>query len=814
MTASPLGMALRFAAASVAGEIEIAVVDGPLLPGRAATIEVAVIGVDGSAAKVLPEQRITGATVRGTTFARPGVWRTTVVPSMDGDAVVVEVLGVERSFPSAPPGPSSLVVPALVDAEVGAHPIEVLVTSDGPLPVDALEIATSEGNLNDLREVDGGVAVTLLPTDLAVPRFVLVGVRDRRRSEQPAWSVVQLKARPRLPIEAEPGAAVAIEVGPRRYGPYAVDARGRLEARIEQLPGERVAVAVLTDDLGNTTRTEIPLATQPGHALLVVPSGEVHPGNPPPVVHVRAIGANGDPPTEAPSCSTPAASLPIREAAEGAWFMSLPPAESAEDVRVACTLGETTAFARVPAVAGVAFALGLRVWPADLTADFPVAEVRYVLEDVRGEQLPVDAVEVTARHGAVMILERGGPVGRGEYDGRGAIEAGSDTVHATWRAPHGDGQLEDIALAWMPFPGDRLQLSARALDRFRRPLTGVPLVLSVGDAVGEATTGPDGWATLVFPRAPRAIAIAHARGAFRSATALVPPGDTGRAGPGEPDLAVSREIVVRPGRVAGLSVDVDPTLLRAGPGAVAWVTVKLADGAGQPITDEPIAIEATEGQVGALQSRPDGSFVAEYTPLPIDSPREVVLTARTETLYTSTRLMLEPRLVRISVGPWLGGTTNFGKVHGPIGGIDLDLRTRSRLVGEALMIRFGVAVTSFSEDTIPVGASGQMEWTSTLVPGTVGLLFRDDRGPVGLWTGAGFMGGIHHLRVTTGGSPLATTDRFVAGPVLFAGASRRAFGGEALLTVRASWLPVSQEDVGYEGNLGGLAAGVGYRLLY
>jgi hypothetical protein len=277
---------------------------------------------------------------------------------------------------------------------------------------------------------------------------------------------------------------------------------------------------------------------------------------------------------------------------------------------------------------------------------------------------------------------------------------------------------------------------------------------------------------------------------------------------------LSSALALRPGRVAGLSVDVDPTLLRAGPGAVAWVTVKLADGAGQPITDEPVELEATEGQVGTLQTKADGSFVAEYTPLPIDSPREVVLTARTGTLYTSTRLMLEPRLVRISVGPWLGGTTNFGKVTGPMGGIDLDLRTRSRLAGEALMIRFGVAVSSFSEEGVPAGTSGRTDWTSTLVPGTIGLLFRDDRGPVGLWTGAGFMGGVHHLRVTEGGSQLGTWDRFVGGPVLFAGASRRAFGGEALLTVRASWLPVSQEDFGYDGNLGGLAAGVGYRLLY
>jgi hypothetical protein len=193
-----------------------------------------------------------------------------------------------------------------------------------------------------------------------------------------------------------------------------------------------------------------------------------------------------------------------------------------------------------------------------------------------------------------------------------------------------------------------------------------------------------------------------------------------------------------------------------------------------------------------------------------------VLTARTGALYTSTSLMVEPRPVRISFGPWVGGTTNFGKVHGPMGGVDLDIRARSRLTGEALMIRLGFAVTGFTEESVPVGEvdGEQMRWVSTLVPGTVGLLLRDDRGAYGLWAGGGFEGGVHHLQVSVDGARLASADRFVGGPIVFVGGSRRAAGGEILLTVRGSWLPVSQEELGYEGNLGGLAAGLGYRLLY
>jgi hypothetical protein len=496
----------------------------------------------------------------------------------------------------------------------------------------------------------------------------------------------------------------------------------------------------------------------------------------------------------------------------GAWFTALPPAETPEDVRVVCTLDATTAAARLAVPSGVAATLDLRVWPDDLRADFPIAEVRYALEDLRGERLPVDQVELAADLGHVAVEMHEGFVGRGEYDGKNAVSEGTDTVRATWRAPRGEGQVEELQLAWVPEAPTRVRLSTRAVDRLRRPLPGVVVDLALGESHAQATTGADGWASVSLSRPAKGLAVLRASTAFRSVQAVLPPGDPGTAAPGAPDLEAVQNVVLLPGRIAGISVDVEPELLRAGPGAVAWVTVKLADGAGQPVTDEPIELEATEGEIGDLQGRPDGSFVAEYTPLPSERQREVVITARTETLYSSARLQLEPKVVRISVGPWFGATTSLGTVR-PIGGIDLDVRTRTRFAGEGLMLRFGVAGTWFHEDVDVVRQT--QDWANTLVPITAGVLFRDDRGPIGLWAGGGLEGIVHQLSVTSGsGEDIADGVRMHFGPIAFAGASRRALGGEIMLTLRGSWVPVEQPEVGFDGNLGGLAVGAGYRLVY
>jgi hypothetical protein len=487
-----------------------------------------------------------------------------------------------------------------------------------------------------------------------------------------------------------------------------------------------------------------------------------------------------------------------------------------QDIRVVCTAGGRQADFRVP-VAAVPARLSLRVWPEELRADFPTAEVRVALEDWRGERLLVDRVTVSAEEGHVDIQSGDPTLGRSEYDGSTAVAQGRDAVVASYHPPPGSGAPRELEFAWSAPSPAGLVLSARALDRLRRPLEGVELTLSAGEAEARVVTGADGWAS--SPLSPELIAgpipisarwSGHEETLARQGFVLPREAATGplRAG-----LTARVELSLRPGRIAGLDVDVDPPVLRAGPGAVAWVVVRMEDGFGQPVVDEPVTIEVSEGSVGALHQRTDGSLVAEYQPLAVEERREVEITASTEAVHSSARLLIEPRVVRFSLGPWIGATTRFGPRVLPVGGVDLDVRLRNPIVGEALMVRFGVWVTS-SSTVVDTGVGPPAELRSTLVPGCFALLLRDDRGPWSVWGGGGLAAGMQRLEVRFGSEPVTKGETFLFGPELHAAVARRALGGELAFGLRGAWLQAPSIDVGFSGNLGGASATLAYRVVW
>lgn len=803
------GLLLLAAAGAVArAGVEVVVADGPLRPSRASVLEVAATGEGGGPEQVPPHLDVIGGTVKGPVAVRPGVWRWQLVPAGDADVVEVRAGSTVRAFPCAPPPASTLSVPAMVDAVVRGDPPTFRVTgSDLPSP-EALVVVPAEGRVASVRAVDGALEVTLEPDDLPYPRYVPVGLRDARRDEAPAWTRVRMRARPPISLRSEPGAKLTLEVGGRVYGPFTAAANGDLDARVDQYPGEVLASALLVDDLGNETRTGISLVTQTAPSLVLVPTGEILPGRPPPLVHVWPVGADGRSSADPPTCRTPAAELAARRTGDGSFVVALPSGEAPEDVRLVCTAGVTSASIRVPVTAGVPRSLDLRVWPDELRTDFPTAEVRVALEDVRGDSMPVDGVAVDAVRGAVAMEPPAGMVARGEYDGAGAIEAGEDRIRARWVAPTGAGPVEELALGWgdVPSGAGTLAVHARALDALRRPLQGVSLAIGVEDSLGEARTGPDGWATVELPVDARDPVTLVVSSRWRTTRALVLPAEPGTAAPGAADLEDVASVRIRPGRIAGISLAVEPSTLRAGPGAIARIQVRLEDGSGQPLVDEPVEIEVSEGMVGELAVRADGSYVAEYRPLPIDAPRTVTVTARTETVWTSDELLLEPRVVRVSVGPWVGATTNFGKIRGaPMLGLDVDVRTR--LAGEALMLRLGGAATSFRSQSRTL--SGTIELRNQLFPVWAAVLFRQDRGPWAVWGGGGLQVAYHRLEPIPG----EAGSYWLAGPAVLGGVGRRALAGEVVLGLRGSWMSADQ-GLGYDGNLGGLTAGLGYRLVY
>lgn len=803
--------------AALAGQ-DVVVTDGPLRPGRAATIELASTTEAGAPSAAPPKLVIDGAGVGELLDVRPGIWRAQLLPSLDAAAVEITVGSTHRTFPIAPPASSSLTVPAVVEATVRGDPPSFVVTGPETLPPDALEIVTSEGRVASTVPVAGGLAITLGLDDLPYPRWVAVGIRDRRRDEQPAWTSIRVHARPRIPLQAERGARLTVKIGSRTYGPFQAGPDGAIEGRVDQFPGDVVATAILVDDLGNENRTEIPLVTQSAPVLVALAMGELSPGRPPPLVWLRSLAPDGEAPAEAPTCRMPLAELPVRPIPdrEGLHLLALPPILDPSDVRVACALGTTSIAFRVGVASGVPARLSLRVWPDELLADFPVAELSVVLDDTRGERLPVDGITVEAERGRVMMEPGEGIVLRGEYDGTAAIETTEDVVTARYRAPPGTGPLEELIVRFGPVPpgGGDLVVHTRAVDSLRRPLGGVPLVTRIGPSEVSATTTADGWASARVPfpagRAPTAIEVSAGSQAARI---LVLPGEAAYGGPGTADLEVTEAVSISPGRVTGISIQVEPPILRAGPGAVAWVSVKLEDGAGQPVVDEPVEVEATEGVVGELHVRGDGTLVAEYTPLAADGSREIEITARTSTVRSTATLSIEPRVVRVSVGPWIGGQTNFGALLRPTAGIDVDLRVRSRLAGEAMILRLGASGSAF-RSTAETEVGPPVDLRSTMLPLSAAVLLRQDRGPWAFWGGVGGMVGPHWMQVRFGDALVTEGLRLLLGPLVTAGAGVRAPGGEIVLTLQGSWLPATNDDVGYRGNLGGVSGGFGYRLVY
>jgi hypothetical protein len=182
-------------------------------------------------------------------------------------------------------------------------------------------------------------------------------------------------------------------------------------------------------------------------------------------------------------------------------------------------------------------------------------------------------------------------------------------------------------------------------------------------------------------------------------------------------------------------------------------------------------------------------------------------------MRSSTQLLLEPRVVRVSVGPWAGGHTNFGSIVAPAAGLDLDVRLRSKLVGEALILRWSGSVSGFrSEAVTDVGPAADLR--SVLVPVGLGVLFRQDLGPWAAWGGAGALVAAHSMQVRFGDRLVSQGVSLLIGQQLMFGVAHRAPLGEIVLTLQGSRVPAGDTDVGYRGNLGGLQGGLGWRAVY
>ena len=424
-------------------------------------------------------------------------------------------------------------------------------------------------------------------------------------------------------------------------------------------------------------------------------------------------------------------------------------------------------------------------------------------------------MQVSAVRGQVTMDEMSGVSARGEYAGGDALDAGLDTVRVTYDSPSSDSYVSSVVLGWSEVPkAGRVTLHARALDPHARPVPGVEIELDAGAAVETGISGADGWVTAaaVIPMQRGPVRLRAAVGGHVDSMLVLKGQSASEILPGTPDLRADQVMKISPGRVSGISVSVDPVNLRASPGAVAYVRVRLEDRAGKAVVDEPVILVASSGTVGPLRAKSDGSFMAEFSPGAAEKSQQVTLTAETENLHSTTTLTIEPRLVRVSLSAFAGGLTNFAAVSAPIVALDADFRMRHRVLGERFMLRVGGSRYAFQRTYRLDGARWKVG--ATIYPIDIAVLYRADRGPIGGWLGGGAAVAVLDIAAQTGGVVVLDGLLYTGGPVLIAGAGHRILGGELYLAARVHWLRGVGKDVGFSGNIGGLAGGLGYRVLF
>jgi hypothetical protein len=815
---SALGMT-----AAEAANVMVSSADQVLRPGMPNTLYVAALDDDKLPFAAVPVVRTAdGATpVLYEGKAGVGVFRYTITPPTGVSTMPLTVQldesRYEHSLPVVRLPMSSMAFPRRMSGEAGVRAFTFVVTGKDLPPVDAFQVSVAEGTVSGLARVEDGIKVTLELDDSPYPRVVAVGVRDRRRRERPRWGTIRLRAHPKLPLEVEPGSQAQFFVGSRSYGPFAADENGRMLARVDQYPGERAAEVTVVDGLGNETHTNVPLPVHYQPSVAIMPEGPQHRQGVPPVVFLHAV--DGDGKTwrgPMPECSTPTGPVLVSGDSPGEWWFNLstPTGDYLDQQRVRCSLSRDVGVsARIP-VARSAGALKLRVWPEDLAADFPVAEFQVAIEDLQGERLPARGLQVTAERGEIRIQSPVEDVLRGEYDGSSLLDGGVDVLHVRYQAEGGDGYPEHLELGYAcGAPAEEVDVFARVLDVNGSPLVEVPASLSVGGLSVETKTGQHGWAVarLPVPRDQEAFVV-EATTTYRSTRILGVRGGRMNSGPGTPDLAIKRQLTILPGSVEGIEVSVDPPILFLGQRSTAFVRILFSDRVGIPVTDEGVIVEASEGQVGDLERQPDGSFIAVYQPESHQTPREVSITARMESSgrSASTRLELQPSPVDGAIGLSLGFLTSFGDVR-PYGNLVLDWRTN--LLERTVMFRFGFGQTWEVYD-VPIAVGSNAELKILYYPVELGMLLRRDRQGTSFWVGG--LGTVwpYWSQLRYGNDVVGDGFGVLPGVGIVGGVGRRMGLGELSLEARAHAVSGPQGDMNYSGNAGGLAVGLGYRVVY
>ncbi|MEE2749911.1 MAG: hypothetical protein VX519_00650, partial [Myxococcota bacterium] len=254
--------------------------------------------------------------------------------------------------------------------------------------------------------------------------------------------------------------------------------------------------------------------------------------------------------------------------------------------------------------------------------------------------------------------------------------------------------------------------------------------------------------------------------------------------------------------------------LYVGIGQTAELQVRLLDGNGSLVGDEGVTLQSDAGSIGEMYRRGDGSLGAVFTPPPGQWAGEVVVTATAnETGFSaSTPLVLRPRPLGSSVSVGVGPLVTAKRDNKMVVAFDAEGRVgiwedRVHLRGSLNLWADQTSVADPERDTT-------VELDMDVFCVSLSALLRREAGLVSSWFGIGGTVTPYFLETRFEGlEPLQAWGLHGVGISSMLGAGRRFALGE--LTVEGRFLSVMGRgsDLGYEGQLGGAALVLGYRVI-
>jgi len=413
-------------------------------------------------------------------------------------------------------------------------------------------------------------------------------------------------------------------------------------------------------------------------------------------------------------------------------------------------------------------------------------------------------VHIGSEQEAVVRLEDG--VWRWEWQAEASLTAHALDVHAEWSPPLTEGRVDSFRVCWQE---GRLKAQMRNI-----PSGGFvegPLSAQVDGVAASLTRTEQGAATLdVSSTAGDGPVIVELRSGARTWHGIVVPGVPSPMPCGQPWVSAREQVPVYGGLTRSVNVKVEPSVLRAGPVAVARVSMTLQDQEGRMVRGEIPVVSTSEGRVGEVRRVAPGVYSALWTLGTSEDAREATLTVGSGGLEGRAPVVVRQRGIQVAAGPWVGANMTASGMTGAATGMDVDIRTR--WLDDALLVRAGWSMWTMKRATKLDGEDASLR--GLVSPISLAALMRQEGRAWALWAGGGVSTGVEVSGLYVEGAWLARETEWVMGPLFVVGAGLRQAKGELWLEGRANWLEGHARDVGFVGNVGGFSLGAGYRLVY